>query len=88
MDTAEITQDDLYDLGFEPMENENSKSMHYEHKELGIHLWKGMFNPDPSSRFWKMGYGKDKVQFETLDELKSYMEQLANHSETEAETEE
>jgi hypothetical protein len=78
MNVPEITQDDLYDLGFEPMETENSKSMHYEHKELGIQLWKGMFNPDPASRFWKMGYGKDKVQFESLEQLKAYMESVSN----------
>ncbi len=74
MNYPEITQDDLYDLGFEPMEHENKKSMHLEHKELGIVLWKGMFNPDPASRFWKCGYGKDKIQFESLEELKEYMD--------------
>lgn len=74
MDYPEITQDDLYDLGFEPMEHENKKSMHLENKELGIVLWKGMFNPDPASRFWKCGYGKDKIQFESLDQLKEYMD--------------
>ena len=73
MNFPEITQDDLYDLGFEPLVTENSKSIDYEHKELGIRLWKGMFNPDPQSRFWKMGYGKEKVQFESLDQLKEYM---------------
>ncbi len=74
MNYPEITQDDLYDLGFEPMEHENKKSMHLEHKELGIVLWKGMFNPDPASRFWKCGYGKDKIQFESLEDLKEYMD--------------
>ncbi len=73
MEFAEITQDDLFDLGFEPMETGNTKSIHYEHQVLGIVLWKGMFNPDPASRFWKMGYGKDKIQFESLDELKAFM---------------
>jgi len=75
MNYPEITQDDLFDLGFEPMEHENKKSMHYEHKELGIVVWKGMFNPDPASRFWKCGYGKDKIQFETLEQLKEYMDE-------------
>jgi hypothetical protein len=74
MNYPEITQDDLYDLGFEPMEHENKKSMHLEHKELGIVVWKGMFNPDPASRFWKCGYGKDKIQFESLEDLKEYMD--------------
>ncbi len=74
MNYPEITQDDLYDLGFEPMEHENKKSMHLEHKETGVVVWKGMFNPDPASRFWKCGYGKDKVQFESLDELKEYLD--------------
>ena len=74
MNYPEITQDDLYDLGFEPMEHENKKSMHLEHKETGVVVWKGMFNPDPASRFWKCGYGKDKIQFETLDELKEYLD--------------
>lgn len=76
----EITQDDLFDLGFEPLVTENTKSIDYEHKELGIRLWKGMFNPDPNSRFWKMGYGKDKVQFESLDQLKAYMESRASEA--------
>ena len=75
MNYPEITQDDLFDLGFEPMENENTKSMHMEHKESGIVLWKGMFNPDPASRFWKCGYGKDKIQFESLEQLKEYMDE-------------
>ncbi|MBC7553866.1 MAG: hypothetical protein H7257_07795 [Taibaiella sp.] len=78
MNFLEITQDDLYDLGFEPLVTENSKSIDYEHKELGIKLWKGMYNPDPQSRFWKMGYGKEKVQFESLEQLKEYMEAVAN----------
>ena len=77
MTDLEITQDDLFDLGFEPLITDNTKSIDYEHKELGIKLWKGMFNPDPQSRFWKMGYGKDKVQFESLDQLKEYMESVA-----------
>jgi hypothetical protein len=76
MDFAEITQDDLYDLGFEPLETENSKSIHYEHKELGIKLWKGMFSTSPEARFWKMGYGQDKVKFESLEQLKGYMEEV------------
>jgi len=75
MNYAEITQDDLFDLGFEPMEHENKKSMHYEHKPTGIVVWKGMYNPDPSSRFWKCGYGKDKIQFESIEELKRYMDE-------------
>ena len=75
MNFLEITQDDLYDLGFEPVVTANSKTIDYEHPELGIRLWKGMFNPDPQSRFWKMGYGKEKVQFETLDQLKAFMEE-------------
>lgn len=74
MNFSEITQDDLFDLGFEPLVTENTKSMDFEHKELGIKLWKGMFNPDPASRFWKMGYGKEKVQFESLEQLQEYME--------------
>ena len=73
MNYTEITQDDLFDLGFEPLVTENSKSIDYEHKELGIKLWKGMYNPDPAARFWKMGYGKEKVQFESLEQLKAYM---------------
>jgi hypothetical protein len=73
MNFPEITQDDLYDLGFEPVILDNAKSIDYEHKELDIKLWKGMFNPDPNSRFWKMGYGKEKVQFESLEQLKEYM---------------
>ncbi len=81
MKNLEITQDDLFDLGFEPLVTENSKSMDYIHPELGIRIWKGMFNPDPSARFWKMGYGKDKIQFETLDQLKAYMEQVAKENE-------
>ncbi len=76
MNFTEITQDDLFDLGFEPVVTENSKTIDYEHKELGIKLWKGMYNPDPSARFWKMGYGKEKVQFETLDQLTQYMDSL------------
>lgn len=76
MNFSEITQDDLFDLGFEPLVTENTKSMDFEHKELGIKLWKGMYNPDPQSRFWKMGYGKEKVQFESLEQLKEYMESL------------
>jgi hypothetical protein len=75
MNYAEITQDDLYDLGFEPVETENTKSMHYENKELGITLWKGMFNPNPEARFWKCGMGKDKIQFESLEQLKAYMDE-------------
>ncbi|MBA3829833.1 MAG: hypothetical protein H0X33_12915 [Taibaiella sp.] len=74
MTYPEITQDDLYDLGFEPLVTDNSKSIDYEHKASGIRLWKGMFNPDPASRSWKCGYGKEKIQFETLEELKAYME--------------
>ena len=81
MNYPEITQDDLYDLGFEPLIADNSKSIDYEHKELGIKLWKGMFNPDPKSRFWKMGYGKEKVQFETLDQLKEFMAERAKELE-------
>jgi hypothetical protein len=73
MNFLEITQDDLFDLGFEPLVTENTKSMDFEHKELGIKLWKGMYNPDPQSRFWKMGYGKDKVQFESLQQLEEYI---------------
>jgi hypothetical protein len=73
MDFLEITQDDLYDLGFEPLVTNSTKSIDYEHKATGIKLWKGMFNPAPESRFWKSGYGKDKIQFETLDQLKEYM---------------
>ncbi len=73
MNYPEISQDDLYDLGFEPMEHENKKSMHYIHPGTGIVVWKGMFNPDPASRFWKYGYGKDKIQFETLDQLKEFI---------------
>lgn len=76
MKFSEITQDDLFDLGFEPLVTENTKSMDFEHKELGIKLWKGMYNPDPASRFWKMGYGKDKMQFESLEQLQEYMESL------------
>ncbi|PQJ08864.1 hypothetical protein CJD36_022235 [Flavipsychrobacter stenotrophus] len=76
MNFSEITQDDLFDLGFEPLVTENTKSMDFEHKELGIKLWKGMYNPDPQSRFWKMGYGKEKVQFESLEQLTAYMESL------------
>lgn len=76
MNFLEITQDDLFDLGFEPVVTENSKTIDYEHKELGIRLWKGMYNPDPSARFWKMGYGKEKVQFETLEQLTQYMDSL------------
>ncbi len=77
MADLEITQDDLFDLGFEPFVTENKKSMDYEHPELGIKLWKGVSNPDPAFRFWKMGYGKDKVQFESLGQLKDYMEKVA-----------
>lgn len=79
MTFTEITQDDLFDLGFEPLILENKKSIDYEHQALGIRLWKGMYNPDPSSRFWKMGYGKDKVQFESLEQLKDFMERVAEH---------
>ena len=78
MNYPEITQDDLYDLGFQPVISNNSKSIDYEHKELGIKLWKSMYNPDPESRFWKSGYGADKIQFKTLEELKAYMEEVAN----------
>ena len=74
MNFPEITQDDLYDLGFEPLETDNTKSMHYKHKDLDIVLWKGMFNPNPESRFWKCGFGKDKIQFESLEQLKEYIE--------------
>ena len=35
MADLEITQDDLFDLGFEPLVTENKKSMDYEHPELG-----------------------------------------------------
>jgi hypothetical protein len=76
MNFPEITQDDLFDLGFEPVVTENSKTIDYEHKELGIRLWKGMYNPDPVGRFWKMGYGKEKVQFESLQQLVDYMDSL------------
>ena len=74
MNTAEITQDDLYDLGFEPIDTGSSKTIDYEHKDLGIRLWKGMVHVNPESKFWKSGYGKDKIHFETLEELKEYME--------------
>ncbi len=76
MDFAPITQDDLYDLGFEPMETENTKSIHYEHKELGIRLWKGMFSDSPEARYWKSGMGKDKIVFESLEQLQEHMEQV------------
>lgn len=73
MDFMEITQDDLFDLGFEPLVTTSTKSIDYEHKATGIKLWKGMTNAAPEFRFWKSGYGKDKIQFETLDQLKEYM---------------
>ena len=75
MNFAEITTDDLYDLGFEPLVTENSKTIEFEHKELGIRLWKGMFNPNPESRFWKYGMGKEKIQFESLEQLQAFMEE-------------
>ena len=81
MNYPEISQDDLYDLGFEPIILDNSKSIDYEHKELGIRLWKGMFNPDPNSRFWKMGYGKEKMQFESLNHLQEFMAERAQELE-------
>jgi hypothetical protein len=73
MNTTDITQDDLYDLGFEPTEG-SSKTMDYEHKELGIKIWKGMADVNAESKFWKSGYGKDKVIFHSLEELKDFME--------------
>lgn len=81
MDYAPVTQDDLFDLGFEPLETENTKSMHYEHKELGIRLWKGMFSNSPEAKFWKTGFGRDKVIFESLDQLKQYMEEKRSEHE-------
>jgi len=77
MNYPEITTDDLFDLGFEPLVSENAKSMDYIHPELDIKLWKGMFNPNPESRLWKCGYGKDKIQFESLEQLKEYMASVA-----------
>jgi hypothetical protein len=76
MNNAEITQDDLYDLGFEPIDTGNTKTIDYEHKELGIKLWRGMTMVNPESKYWKTGYGKDKINFETLDQLKEYMESV------------
>ena len=76
MDFQEITQDDLYDLGFEPIVTASTKSIDYEHKETGVKVWKSMANTAPENRFWKTGYGRDKIQFETLDQLKEY---LAEH---------
>lgn len=70
MNYPEISQDDLFDLGFEPVILENTVSIDYEHKELDIRLWKGIRNPEPK---WNMGYGKEKVQFDSLDQLKEYM---------------
>lgn len=78
MEFAPVTQDDLFDLGFEPMDTENTKSMHYEHKELGIKLWKGMFSNSPEALYWKTGFGKDKIIFESLEQLKDYMEDVRN----------
>jgi hypothetical protein len=34
-----------------------------------------MFNPNPEARFWKCGMGKDKIQFESLEQLKAYMDE-------------
>ncbi len=78
MEHVPVTQDDLFDLGFEPMETENTKSMHYEHKELGIRLWRGMFSAAPEAKYWKAGFGKDKIIFETLEQLQEYIEQKKN----------
>lgn len=76
MEYAEITQDDLFDLGFEPLVTENPKTIDYEHSELGIRLWKGMYSPTPEKSFWKCGYGQDKIEFKSLEQLKEYMEQV------------
>ncbi|MBL7717823.1 MAG: hypothetical protein JNL72_03230 [Flavipsychrobacter sp.] len=78
MEQIPVTQDDLFDLGFEPMETENTKSMHYEHKELGIRLWRGMFSASPEAKYWKAGFGKDKIIFETLEQLQAYIEEKKN----------
>ena len=74
----EITLDDLFDLGFEPLETESKMSMDYVHPETGIKIWKAITNPDPAFRFWKTGYGRDKKQFKTLDELKEYIQQVSD----------
>jgi len=77
MEYAEITQDDLFDLGFEPLVTENTKTIDYEHKELGIHLWKGMYPTNPAQSYWKVGVGQEKVEFKSLEQLKEYMEQVS-----------
>jgi hypothetical protein len=73
---AGITQDDLFDLGFEPLVSENSKTIEYQHPDLGIKLWKGMFVANPETSFWKSGYGQDKIEFQSVEQLQEYMEEV------------
>ena len=73
MNFAEITSDDLFDLGFEPVEGSSPMSIDYEHKETGLRIWKPIEMVTPQSKYWKHGYGRDKINFESLDALKEFM---------------